>query len=131
LATCLALFIALAILNPHIGNSVYRNRTKITERNQESKKWLSIEKDDSTYKKDLAKIIQLINWVLENMNNPDTRICDLMESKINDEFILGINRTHLNFIFYFPEISSFIIEKSINGDFKNAIIFLLNLDLQI
>jgi hypothetical protein len=98
---------------------------------KESKKWLSIEKDDSTYKKDLAKIIQLINWVLENMNNPDTRICDLMESKINDEFILGINRTHLNFIFYFPEISSFIIEKSINGDFKNAIIFLLNLDLQI
>jgi hypothetical protein len=98
---------------------------------KESKKWLSIEKDDSTYKKDLAEIIQLINWVLENMNNPDTGICDLMESKMNDEFILAINQTHLNFIFYFPEISSFIIEKSINGDFKNAIIFLLNLDLQI
>ena len=73
---------------------------------KESKKWLSIEKDDSTYKKDLAEIIQLINWVLENMNNPDTRICDLMESKMNDEFILAINQTHLNFIFYFPEISS-------------------------
>jgi len=97
---------------------------------KESKKWLSIEKDDSTYKKDLAKIIQLINGVLENMNNPDTRICDLMESEMN-EFILAINQTHLNFIFYFPEISSFIIGKCINGDFKNAIIFLLNLDLQI
>lgn len=97
---------------------------------KESKKWLSTEKDDSTYKKDLAKRIQLINWVLENMNNPDTRICDPMESKMN-EFILAINQTHLNFIFYFPEISSFIIEKSINGDFKNEIIFLLNLDLQI
>lgn len=96
---------------------------------KESKKWLSTEKDDSTYKKDLAKRIQLINWVLENMNNPDTRICDPMESKMN-EFILAINQTHLNFIFYFPEISSFIIEKSINGDFKNTIIFLLKLDLQ-
>jgi hypothetical protein len=53
-----------------------------------------------------------------------------MESKMN-ELILAINQTHLNLIFYFPEISSFIIEKSINGDFKNAIIFLLNLDLQI
>jgi hypothetical protein len=66
----------------------------------------------------------MINWVLENMNNPNTRICDLMESKMT-EFILAINQTRLNFIFYFPEISSFIIEKSINGDFKNAIIFLL------
>jgi hypothetical protein len=97
---------------------------------KESNKWLSTEKEDSTYKRDLANRIQLINWVLENINNPDTRICDPMESKMN-EFILAINQTHLNFIFYFPEISSFIIEKSINGDFKNAIIFLLNLDLQI
>ena len=64
------------------------------------------------------------------MNNPDTRICDLMESKMK-EFILAINQTHLNFIFYFPEISSFINEKSINDDFKNAIIFLLNLALQV
>ena len=72
----------------------------------------------------------MTNWVLENMNNPDTGTCDLMESKMN-ELMLAINQTHLNFIFYFPEISSFIIEKSINGDFKNANIFLLNLDLQI
>ena len=48
-----------------------------------------------------------------------------------NEIILSINQTHLNFIFYFPEISSFIIEKSINGDFKNAIIFLLKLELQV
>jgi hypothetical protein len=96
---------------------------------EESKKWLSTEKDDSTYERDLVKRIELINWVLENMNNPDTRIRNLIESKMN-EIILSINQTHLNFIFYFPEISSFIIEKSINGDFKNAII-LLNLALQV
>ena len=89
---------------------------------EESKKQLSTEKDDSTHKRDLAKRIQLINWVLENMNNPDTRICVLFESKMN-EIILSINWTHLNFIFYYPKISSFINEKSINGDFKNAIIF--------
>jgi hypothetical protein len=117
LATCLAVFIALAILNPHITNSVYGNRRKhYRKKIEESKKWLSREKDDSTYKRDLEKRIQLINWVLENMNNPDTRICDFIESKMN-ELILAINQTHLNFIFYFPEISSFIIEKSINVRF--------------
>jgi hypothetical protein len=57
---------------------------------KESNKWLSTEKEDSTYKRDLAKRIQLINWVLENMNNPDTRICNLIESKMN-EIILSIN----------------------------------------
>jgi hypothetical protein len=88
--TCLALFIALAILNPNITNSVYGNRTNIAERNRRIKKWLSTEKDDSTHKRDLAKRIQLINWVLENMNNPDTRICSLIESKMN-KIILSIN----------------------------------------
>ena len=56
---------------------------------EESKKWFNIEKDDSTYKRDLAKRIELINSVLENMNNPDTRICNLIESKMN-EIILRI-----------------------------------------
>ena len=97
---------------------------------EESRKCLEREKEDTTYKRDLVKRIELINWVLENMNNPDTRIRNLIESKMN-EIILSINQTHLNFIFYFPEISSFIIEKSINGDFKNAIIFLLKLELQV
>jgi hypothetical protein len=36
-----------------------------------SKKSFNIEKDISTYKRDLAKRIELINWVLENFNNPD------------------------------------------------------------
>jgi len=129
LATCLVLSIALAILNPHITNSVYGNRTKHYRKKIENQKNGIVQKKTIVLPK-LQKRIQLINWVLENMNNPDTRTCDLMESKMN-ELILAINQTHLNLIFYFPEISSFIIEKSINGDFKNAIIFLLNLDLQI
>jgi hypothetical protein len=35
----------------------------------ESKKWLDRENGDSTYKRDLEKRIELINWVLENMKN--------------------------------------------------------------
>jgi hypothetical protein len=60
---------------------------------EESKRWLDIEKDDSTYKRDLQKRIELINWALENMKNHDIRICDLIESRMND-IILSINRTH-------------------------------------
>jgi tRNA U54 and U55 pseudouridine synthase Pus10 len=59
----------------------------------EESKGIEVEKDDSTYKRDLQKRIELINWVLENMNNPDIPICDNIESKMN-EIILSINRTH-------------------------------------
>jgi hypothetical protein len=58
---------------------------------EESKRWLDIEKDDPTYKRDLQKRIELINWVLENMNNPDIPICDLIESKMN-EIIEKVNK---------------------------------------
>lgn len=50
----------------------------------ESKKWLDRENDDSTYKRDLEKRIELINWVLENMKNRNIYICTLIESKMND-----------------------------------------------
>lgn len=50
-------------------------------------------KRDTTYKRDLAKRIELINWVLENMKNPNVHICDLIESKMN-EIILTINQTY-------------------------------------
>jgi hypothetical protein len=43
---------------------------------EESKRWLNIEKDESTYKRNLAKRIELINWVLENMKNADIQICE-------------------------------------------------------
>src|SRR5881396_2187856 len=59
----------------------------------ESKKWLDHENDESVYKRDLEKRIELINWVLENMKNPGVEICGLIESKIN-EIILAINQTY-------------------------------------
>ena len=60
---------------------------------EESKTWLSREKEESTYKRDLRKRIELINWVLENMKNPDIQICNLIESKMH-EIILTINKTY-------------------------------------
>jgi conjugal transfer/entry exclusion protein len=50
----------------------------------ESKKWLEREKDESTYKRDHQKRIELINWVLQNMKNPDVKICSLVESRMNE-----------------------------------------------
>ena len=50
---------------------------------KDTKRWLNLEKDESTYKRDLVKRIESINWVLENMNNPYIPICDLIESKMN------------------------------------------------
>ncbi len=50
---------------------------------QESRNWLDIEKDESTYKRDLAKRIESINWVLNNMKNSDNQICDIIESRMN------------------------------------------------
>ena len=60
---------------------------------EESKTWLSREKEESTYKRNLKKRIELINWVLENMKNPDIQICNLIESKMN-EIILTINKSY-------------------------------------
>ena len=60
---------------------------------QEFKRWIEVEKDDSTYKRDLIKRIELINWVLETMNNPDIFIREIIESKIN-EIILAINKIY-------------------------------------
>lgn len=60
---------------------------------EESKTWFSREKEESAYKRDLKKGIELINWVLENMKDPDVKICNLIESKMN-EIILTINKTY-------------------------------------
>ena len=51
---------------------------------EDSQRGLNLEKDESTYKRDLAKRIELINWVLENMKNPNLQICELMESRLNE-----------------------------------------------
>ncbi len=55
--------------------------------------WLSREKDESTYKRDLKKRIELINWVSMNMKKPDVQICNRIESKIN-EILPSINKTY-------------------------------------
>jgi hypothetical protein len=58
---------------------------------EDSQRWLKVEKPESTYRRDLRKRIELINWVLENMKNPDINICALIESKTN-ELIDEINK---------------------------------------
>ena len=45
---------------------------------EESKKWVDLEKENSTYKRDLIMRIELIYWVLENHKNPDTKISNLI-----------------------------------------------------
>lgn len=60
---------------------------------EESKTWLDREKEESTYKRNLKRRIELINWVLENIKNPDIQICILIESRMN-EIILAINKTY-------------------------------------
>jgi hypothetical protein len=57
----------------------------------DSQRWLDRETEESTYKRDLKKRIELINWVLENMKNPDIYICEIIESKMN-EIIDKINQ---------------------------------------
>ena len=54
---------------------------------------LSRENEEFVYKRDLKKRIELINWVLENMKNPEVDICSLIESRMNN-VVLAINQTH-------------------------------------
>lgn len=60
---------------------------------EESKLWLSREREESTYKRDLTKRIELLSWAIKNMKNPQIQICDILESRMN-ETILKINQTH-------------------------------------
>ena len=59
---------------------------------KDSKLWLSRTQEESTYKRELKKRIELINWVLENMKNPEVEICSLLESRMS-ETIQEINKT--------------------------------------
>jgi hypothetical protein len=56
---------------------------------QESKR--SVDNADGVYKRDLKRRIELINWALNNMKNPD--ICAVIESRMND-VIEMINKKH-------------------------------------
>ena len=60
---------------------------------QESQMALDGPNDDTIYRRDQSKRIELINWVLENMKNPDIQICAVIESKMN-EIIDEINKKH-------------------------------------
>ena len=74
---------ALVILNSHITIQSMRIEQILLQEIEESKKWFNIEKDDSTYKRDLAKRIELINLVLGNTKNTEIQICDHIETKMN------------------------------------------------
>ena len=58
---------------------------------KDSEIWLSRTQEESTYKRDLKKRIELINWVFQNMKNPNVEICSLIESRMN-ETIQEINK---------------------------------------
>ena len=62
--------------------------------------------EESTYKRDLKKRIELIYLVLDNMNNQKLDICSLIEFKMN-ETILKINET--DFIFDADKLHSKLI----------------------
>ena len=51
---------------------------------KDSQIWLTREREESIYKRDLRKRIELINWVLQNMKNPDVEICSLIEYSKNE-----------------------------------------------
>jgi hypothetical protein len=57
----------------------------------ESKRALDGPIDDTIYRREHSKRIELINWVLENMKKPDIQICDLIESRMN-EIIDKVNK---------------------------------------
>ncbi len=60
---------------------------------QESKRWVNTA--EGIYKRDLIKRIELINWVLNTMKNPNSNstICEILEHKMN-EIIDKINQIH-------------------------------------
>ena len=45
---------------------------------------LSRTHEESVHKRDLKKRIELINWVLQNMKNPNVEICSLIEFRMNE-----------------------------------------------
>ena len=57
---------------------------------QESKRW--VDKAEGVYKRDLVKRIELMIWVIENMNNDGADICRIIESRM-DEILTKIKKT--------------------------------------
>ena len=63
----------------------------LQEEIKDAQRWLNVQKEESTYRRDLRKRIELINWVLEEMKKPDINICALIETRMN-ELIDKINK---------------------------------------
>jgi len=51
---------------------------------EDAQKWLDVQKEENTYRRDLRKRIGLINWVLEEMKNSDIFICEVIETRMNE-----------------------------------------------
>ena len=67
-----------------MSNSSFMTINQILQQEiKDSELWLSRTYEDSTYKRDLKKRIELINWVLGNMKNPNVEICSLIEARMN------------------------------------------------
>lgn len=66
---------------------------KLQKEIEENQLWLCREDEESTYKRDLKRRIELINWVLDSIKNHDNQICNQIEFKMQ-EIILTINQTH-------------------------------------
>ena len=60
---------------------------------EDSELCLSHKYEESTYKRDLKRRIELMNWVLQNIKILNVEICSLLESRMN-ETIQEINKTH-------------------------------------
>jgi len=74
--------------------------TQILEQEiKDSELWLSRTQEESTYKRDLKKRIELIKWVLGNMKNPNVEICSLIESRMNETYKQVIIPMALSMIF--------------------------------
>lgn len=58
---------------------------------EESQRALNGPNDDTIYRRDHSKRIELVNWVLDNMKNSEINICAVIESKMN-EIINEINK---------------------------------------
>ena len=51
---------------------------------EESQRALNGPNDDTIYRRDHSKRIELLNSVLESMKNPEVEICSLIESRMNE-----------------------------------------------
>ena len=59
----------------------------------ESQRAFNVPNDDTIYRRDHSKRIELLNRVLENMKNPNIQICAVIESKMN-EILDAIKEKH-------------------------------------